>query len=448
MRWTMDCGGSERALSLFLSTSPSALTSPSPPTPPPGIKFYDPTIADDSPEAVELKGMRNLLAAVGPHLGLEEAGGDGGEKAPGGFPIFDAAAPSPLAFGALDDVVMGGVSESTFEAVPGAGEGGAASGVFSGVLRFENSGGFASVRSRNAVPRLDCGAYAGLALRLRGDGQRYKLILRTDPGWDSVTYCASFDTQAATWQTVRLPFSSFKPVFRAKTLTGERAVPLDPARLVSIQLMLSKFEYDGALNPRVKAGPFSLPVSRIAAYVGAPSPTSPRPPVFVHVSSAGVTRPDRPGIDVEVEPPAVKMNAALGGILTFKLAGEDEVRGARLPAAIVRPTALTEEPAGMPIELGQGDVLKGKVSREDVADLVVALLDCPAGAGLTFEVKSTVPFSQPWTGPAAGAPPTDWCGLVGRAGLVAGVTGKTVGGVYSGTRVEAEVAKEVGAVRV
>ena len=37
-----------------------------------GIKFYDPTIADDSPEAVELKGMRYLLAAAAPHLGLEE----------------------------------------------------------------------------------------------------------------------------------------------------------------------------------------------------------------------------------------------------------------------------------------------------------------------------------------------------------------------------------------
>ena len=35
--------------------------------------------------------------------------------------------------------------------------------------------------------------------------------------------------------------------------------------------------------------------------------------------AAGVTRPNRPGIDVNVEPPAVRMNDALGGILTFKL---------------------------------------------------------------------------------------------------------------------------------
>ncbi len=34
---------------------------------------------------------------------------------------------------------------------------------------------------------------------------------------------------------------------------------------------------------------------------------------------AGVTRPDRPGIDVDAEPPAVRMNDMLGGILTYKL---------------------------------------------------------------------------------------------------------------------------------
>lgn len=44
------------------------------------------------------------------------------------------------------------------------------------------------------------------------------------------------------------------------------------------------------------------------------------PPIrFVHVGSAGVTRPDRPGLDLNLQPPAVRMNKELGGILTFKL---------------------------------------------------------------------------------------------------------------------------------
>ena len=79
---------------------------------------------------------------------------------------------------------------------------------------------------------------------------------------------------------------------------------------------------------------------------------------FVHVSSAGVTRPNRPGIDVDQEPPAVKLNDALGGLLTYKLAGEDALRSSGVPMAVVRPCALTEEPAGMPIVLDQGDVIK------------------------------------------------------------------------------------------
>lgn len=40
---------------------------------------------------------------------------------------------------------------------------------------------------------------------------------------------------------------------------------------------------------------------------------------FVHVSSAGVTRPDRPGLDLSRQPPAVRLNKELGFILTFKL---------------------------------------------------------------------------------------------------------------------------------
>jgi hypothetical protein len=39
---------------------------------------------------------------------------------------------------------------------------------------------------------------------------------------------------------------------------------------------------------------------------------------------------------------------------------------------------------------------QGKVGREDIAELCCALLSEPSAANCTFEVKSTVPFSQPW----------------------------------------------------
>lgn len=40
---------------------------------------------------------------------------------------------------------------------------------------------------------------------------------------------------------------------------------------------------------------------------------------FVHVGSAGVTRPERPGLDLSKQPPAVRLNKELDFILTFKL---------------------------------------------------------------------------------------------------------------------------------
>lgn len=40
---------------------------------------------------------------------------------------------------------------------------------------------------------------------------------------------------------------------------------------------------------------------------------------FVHVGSAGVTRPERPGLDLSKQPPAVRLNKELDFILTYKL---------------------------------------------------------------------------------------------------------------------------------
>lgn len=389
-----------------------------------GIKFFDPMIVGDTPESVEFIGLKNVMDAVQKHLGVY-----GGQTLLSAAGVFGS---SP-AWGPLDDVVMGGVSNSELVEVAGAGENGATAVVFRGTVSVNNSGGFVSVRSKNWIPGLYASPYQGLELRVLGNGLRYKAILRTETNWDGVGYTKSFDTVAGVWQTIRVPFSDFIPVFRAKVV-GDK--PLNPASIASMQLMLSKFEYDGGLNPAFSAGPFELPIQSIKTYL--PDNVAPR---FVHLSSAGVTRPDRPGINVDVEPPAVKMNAMLGGILTWKLAGEDVVRTSGVPAAVVRPTALTEEGLGAPLQVDQGDVIKGKISREEVAELCCALLGLPAAAGVTFEVKSTVPFSQPWEGEAAGAGsvPRDWGELL--SGLEPGVTGKTVDGVYTGKNKESDAGK-------
>ncbi|MEM9003266.1 MAG: CIA30 family protein [Cyanobacteria bacterium P01_F01_bin.86] len=160
-------------------------------------------------------------------------------------------------WGALDDVVMGGVSSSGFRAESD-------HALFTGEVSTNNSGGFVSVRTRNFDPPLNLSGYQGLELRLRGDGQRYKFFLRDKEGWDALAYGSSFDTQADAWITVQVRFDQLIPVFRAKTQPD--AAPFNPGTIRSLQLMLSKFEYDKALNPHFKPGQFHLRVQQIAAF--------------------------------------------------------------------------------------------------------------------------------------------------------------------------------------
>ena len=94
---------------------------------------------------------------------------------------------------------------------------------------------------------------------------------------------------------IQLPFSSLRPIFRARTVLD--APPFDPSKILSLQacfhaycsrsalwffakfllmnaklfqLMFSKFEYDGKLNPTFAEGAFQLPVSSIRAYIKDP----------------------------------------------------------------------------------------------------------------------------------------------------------------------------------
>ncbi|KAL6629639.1 hypothetical protein ACP70R_029404 [Stipagrostis hirtigluma subsp. patula] len=358
-----------------------------------GIKFFEPEIKGPSPEMVEYIGMQNLIKAIQNSVGLSE-----GKLLFG----FKGNISGEIVWGALDDVVMGGVSESTFQILPTGSETGGPTGLFKGTVSTSNNGGFTSIRTKNFTVPEDLSAYDGIELRVKGDGRRYKLIIRTSYEWDTVGYTASFDTTKGEWQSVKIPFSSLRPIFRARTMTD--AAPFDASNITSLQLMFSKFEYDGKLNPTFTEGPFELPFSSIRAYIN--EPITPR---LVHVSSAGVTRPERPGLDLSKQPPAVRLNKELGSILTYKLKvsfqGEDLIRESGIPYTIVRPCALTEEPAGADLIFDQGDNITGKISREEVARICVAALASPNAVGKTFEVKSTVPFSEPYVIDPSNPPP-------------------------------------------
>jgi NADH dehydrogenase [ubiquinone] 1 alpha subcomplex assembly factor 1 len=142
----------------------------------------------------------------------------------------------------IDDVVMGGRSSSGMRA-------GDRVGIFAGELSLERGGGFASVRRRDQL--VDLSACDAIELRVRGDGRRYKLNLRTSTDFDGIVYQAAIETEAGAWQTARLGLAAFAPRLRGRPMPGR----LDPSHVFSLGLLIS----DG------QAGPFRLELAAITA---------------------------------------------------------------------------------------------------------------------------------------------------------------------------------------
>lgn len=146
---------------------------------------------------------------------------------------------------AINDGVMGGISESRLERLA---EGGAA---FRGDVSLANNGGFASIRRQDE--RWDLSGFDGLEVKIGGDEKRYSLRLKMESGFDGIVYQARFDSAPRMWHSVFIPFDGFAPSFRGRSVPG--AEPLDPATIVSIGLMISDRQ----------AGPFELRIQEIAA---------------------------------------------------------------------------------------------------------------------------------------------------------------------------------------
>jgi hypothetical protein len=143
---------------------------------------------------------------------------------------------------------MGGVSSGGIESTA---EG---SMLFEGVVSLENNGGFASIRSKPGAWKLD--SHDGIVIRLRGDGKRYKLNLRSDSAFDGILYRVPFETREGEWQELRFSFSEFRASFRGRAVPD--APPLDPARIVSFGFLISDKQ----------EGPFRLEIARIGTYSG------------------------------------------------------------------------------------------------------------------------------------------------------------------------------------
>lgn len=141
------------------------------------------------------------------------------------------------------DTVMGGVSTGkiTVSAVGIA--------QLTGVVSLDNNGGFVQM-AFNLAPdgrTFDASAFEGIEIEVRGNNEIYDLRLRTD---ELLRPWHSFRTEfAATsdWQTLRIPFTDFKP--------HRTEVALDPARLRRIGVLAIGRVFDADVS-----------VGRIALY--------------------------------------------------------------------------------------------------------------------------------------------------------------------------------------
>jgi len=146
----------------------------------------------------------------------------------------------------VNDTVMGGVSDSALEVT----EEGIAH--FSGTVSLENNGGFASIRTLVDGNRMD--GFSGIRMRIKGDGNTYSLRLRTNRQFDGVSFRSMFETEEGEWLEIDVPFDSFNPTFRGRTVRN--AGPLEPASVRQMGILISSKQ----------SGPFSLFIDWIVAY--------------------------------------------------------------------------------------------------------------------------------------------------------------------------------------
>ena len=130
---------------------------------------------------------------------------------------------------AIDDRIMGGISQSQAQYVSNVGL------RFAGVVSLENNGGFASIRSKSGI--YDLSETDGLTLRVRGDGRTYKISLRTDNFFDGISYQSEFDKGKDGWQEIHLPFKDFKPTHHGLKLNT--AAPMDTSNVKSFGLFIA-----------------------------------------------------------------------------------------------------------------------------------------------------------------------------------------------------------------
>lgn len=155
---------------------------------------------------------------------------------------------APQFWQVVNDGVMGGISQSRIRPLE------AGHAVFEGVVSLENNGGFASIRTRASQP-VDLSEFDGLSIKAKGDNKLYCLRIKTVENGRVTAYAweARF-TAGPEWETHRLSFADFRPVFRGRNLRD--VPPLNTAAIFEIGLMIRD----------AQQGPFALEMMTLGVY--------------------------------------------------------------------------------------------------------------------------------------------------------------------------------------
>lgn len=129
----------------------------------------------------------------------------------------------------VNDTVMGGRSFSQFEVND-------SSASYSGKVSLENNGGFASVRMLWPFSHEQSQGKKQLALKVKADGKKYQLRLRSDDGFDGAAYSQTFETLKGQEQTIYFSASDFVPTFRGRVLKGMPELKLEAIKQMGLMV--------------------------------------------------------------------------------------------------------------------------------------------------------------------------------------------------------------------
>ena len=183
-------------------------------------KHPQPLVIEQQPAPADIQGS----SSVTPELPLSTSISQ--DSLPG-LEIFTFSEGEPGWY-IVNDTVMGGVSQSQAEILPGEILN------FTGTMSLDNNGGFASVRS-DWLP-MNLAGNDGVLIRVQGDGNFYRLRIRTTETGGEVSYNALFPTEKGEWRLIYVPFSIMVPTYRGFVMD---VGALDPTAIASFGFMLS-----------------------------------------------------------------------------------------------------------------------------------------------------------------------------------------------------------------